>query len=430
MSGDLVIGINAQISPRFPGGVETMLLSLLQKLGQASTAERFVLCSVPKHETELVPFVGPNQTLMKWPFSQAYFRPMAPDGLWSRLRAGAGRMANLVDLAHERYMDLRGAPHQPSARKADRLLRRRGVSVVHFPYGAHFGTKLPFVYEPWDLQHRHYPEFFTPQESSMRDRMYRSGCREAKLVITGTRWVKEDIVRQYGLPPEKVAVIPRSSLVAREPLSGAEQEEAWRRHCIPEDFAFYPAMTFKHKNHIRLFQALARLRDERGIRLPLVCSGRVWEPNWPAIEEELERLRLRGQVIFLGVVSDAMLASLFRSARFMVFPSLFEGLGAPLLEAMHHRLPILASNATSIPEVVGDAGILFDGQNVDAILDALSHAVNGRDALDRVASLGPAILSRYNWEKAAKTFVACYRHAAGRPLSEEQGGLLRESTRA
>jgi glycosyltransferase involved in cell wall biosynthesis len=426
MAPELTVAINAQISPRYPGGVETMLLSLIRTLGRREGDERFVLCSVPKHAGELAPFTGPNQKVEGWPFPQGTFTdPLGAasngQGPW------AAPVVPLKRLARRWTQPLR---LRRRARQGDRVLRSRGVAVVHFPYPLLFPTDLPYVYEPWDLQHRHHPEFFSRQEAEGRDRLFRSACERARLVITATRWAKRDLVGQYGLPADKVAVIPRRPLLAQEPLPEAERAEAWRCQSIPEGFAFYPAMTFPHKNHIALLQALARLRDERGIRLPLVCSGRAYEPHAAAVQAEAARWGLQDQVRFLGVVPDAMLASLFREARFMVFPSLFEGLGIPLLEAMYHRLPILAAASTCIPEVVGDGAVLFDGQSVDSIVQAMARAVDDPRLLDDLRSRGAAVLARFSWDKARPTFIACYRYAAGQPLTAEERTLLAEATGA
>jgi glycosyltransferase involved in cell wall biosynthesis len=426
-----VVGINAQISPRYPGGSETMALSLIRKLGETAGGERFVLCSVPKHADELLPYVGEKQQILRWPFRQVGFPyAMPPGGLWSRLRERSGQLRGAVEAVYRGYRDLRfDLPREPPARRVDPVLRAQGVRVVHFPFSQGFRTRLPFIYEPWDLQHLHHPEFFPPDYRRWRDRLYRGACQRARLVVTATRWVKQDVVRQYGIDPRKVAVIPRSSLLARTPLPDEERQRIWTERGIPEDYAFYPAMTFPHKNHLRLLQALALLRD-RGLRLPLVCSGRVYEPHWPVVQAEVARLRLEGQVLFLGVVSEGMLASLFRRARFLVFPSLFEGLGAPILEAMHLDLPVLASDATCIPEVVGDAAWLFDGGDVEAIAATMQRAITDGTGLDALRARARTRLQRFSWERAAEAFRTCYRAAAGWPLSSEQGALLEEAVRA
>jgi glycosyltransferase involved in cell wall biosynthesis len=246
--------------------------------------------------------------------------------------------------------------------------------------------------------------------------------------VTANRWTKRDVVEQYGIAPEKIAVIPRGPAGTRIVPSPEEVERVRRSFDLPDRFALFPAMTFPHKNHLRLFEALAILRDRHGIRLPLVCTGRPYEPHWPALQRSIAEHRLDGQVFLLGAVSDETLAAIFQSASFLVFPSLFEGLGLPVLEALEVGLPVVASNATCLPEVAGDAALYFDGSRTDSIVDALLAAERQPELLASLRQAAPAALARHAWPKAAATFVACYRVVAGAPLSPEQRALFSEAT--
>lgn len=243
---------------------------------------------------------------------------------------------------------------------------RRPLGDALVPRFVHFPTDLPFLYEPWDLQHRHYPEFFTLPEYKRREFVYRRGCERAALVITATHWIKDDIVRLYGIERSKIAVILRASKFTAKQLSDAQRRALLAELGVPDQFIFYPAMAFPHKNHVRLFEALTILRDKRGISPTLVMSGRIHKPYWPEVMKHIRQYRLSDQVRALGRVSEDQLTALFQSAQFMVFPSLFEGLGLPLLEAFMHRLPVVAAAATSIPEVVGDAAMLFNPHDPEA----------------------------------------------------------------
>jgi glycosyltransferase involved in cell wall biosynthesis len=422
----LVVAINAQIDPETPGGTETNVVSLLRHLGATSASERFVVLAASNGVPGLTPWVQGPHALVRWPFPELGYIPLAPR--WARLRIAAGELAPAFDALHRWWRARRGASNA-SARQADPVLRAHGISIVHFPYAVYFDTQLPFLYEPWDLQHRHFPEFFSAAEWAWRDRLYRKACRRAAYVVTASRWVKRDIVSQYGIAPDRVAVVPRGSCRQLRPLPPAERATAWARHDLPAGFAFYPAMTFPHKNHLRLLQALARLRHERGHRLPLVCTGRIVASHWPVIQSAIAELGLNDQVRFLGPVSDALQASLYDTARFVVFPSLFEGLGLPLLEAMDLRVPVVASDATCIPEIVGGDAILFDGGSVDAMVEALATAV-ARWGKQRMRVSSSPALTRFSWSQAMQTFIALYRTAAAWPVSNEQRQMVTEATGA
>jgi glycosyltransferase involved in cell wall biosynthesis len=299
--------------------------------------------------------------------------------------------------------------------------------VIHFAYPIGFGTGVPFLYEPWDLQHRHHPELFDPAEWRWRDQLYRQGCEQAALVVTATRWTKQDIAEQYGIPSQKIAVIPRGPAVAPSIPTDQRAHQVRASLGLPERFAFFPAMTFPHKNHLRLFESLAILRDQHGRTLPLVCTGRPYEPYWPTILEGVSRYKLEGQVHLLGAVSAEELAAVFRSASLLVYPSFFEGLGLPILEAFEYGLPVVASNATCLPEVGGDAALYFDPHRTESIVDALLTAERQPDVLERQRQAAPAVLARFSWPMAAATFIACYRAVAGAALSPEQRALYAEA---
>jgi glycosyltransferase involved in cell wall biosynthesis len=182
-------------------------------------------------------------------------------------------------------------------------------------------------------------------------------------------------------------------------------------------------MAFPHKNHLRLFEALAVLRDRHGLILPLVCTGRAYESHSPILEQAIERLGLASQVRMLGSIPADDLRAMFRAAWALVFPSLFEGIGMPVLEALQYELPVICSNVTCLPEVAGDAALFFDPTRVEAIVEALLTAHRQPELLDRNRRAAPAVLARFSWPRAARTYVACYRAVAGAPVSAEQRAL-------
>jgi glycosyltransferase involved in cell wall biosynthesis len=329
-----------------------------------------------------------------------------------------------VDAAHRVWWQARRAlTRPPSAAQADGVLRTLGVDVVHFPYAVHFQTTIPFIYEPLDLQHRHFPELFSDGERAWRDQVYRQGCEQARLIVTGTCFTKDDIVRQYGIDPGKIAVIPIRSALPPTPPTADAVARVRQAYELPERFLLYPAMAFPHKNHLRLFEALAVLRDRHDLTLTLICTGRLYESHSPILEQAIVRLGLQDQVRMLGPVPTDDLIALYGAAWALVFPTLFEGIGMPVLEALQYGLPVISSNAACLPEVAGDAALFFDPTRVEAIVEALLTAHRQPEMLERTMQAAPATLARFCWSRAARTYVACYRAAAGAPLSDEQRSL-------
>lgn len=427
-SSPVRVAINSQINPDTAGGVESSATSIMRYYNSDQNDVELTVLSLPEHVERYRQIIGPRHHVAIR--NNAQERQIFPDvsNPWlKRFQARSGKVRPAIDAA---ILAVKKRSFQRSLGTAadnDRMLAENGIEAVHFPYGSTFPTNLPFVFEPHDIQHRHHPEFFHPGQITWRDRVYGNGCRNAAMVVCGSRWTKMDIMNEFGVPSERIAVIPRSSYNARFVVEEHRRREILVERELPEQFAYYPAMTFPHKNHIMLFEALASLRDDHGIILPLVMTGRSYKPHHPELLRALKRLRLTDQVHLLGVVPEEVLSTLFLSAQFMIFPSLFEGLSQSLLEGLHVGLPIVAAKQTSIPETVGDAAILFDGEDLGSMVAALKSAVSDRQLLASIGARAPAYYERYSWDRAGPMLTAVYRHITKRTLSGEEEGLLHEA---
>jgi glycosyltransferase involved in cell wall biosynthesis len=214
---------------------------------------------------------------------------------------------------------------------------------------------LPSVVTLVDVQERHLPDFFTPADHWNRGLHFEGSTRQADAVVTISEFSRASIARHHGISEDRIHVAP----LCPDPrlLSAPEPDPAFPRS-LPEGFVLYPANHWRHKNHELLLQAARRLRDE-GLAVPLVFTG-FEQPNGFPLAERVRELGLEGQARLLGFVTIPELAHLYRRARLLAFPSLFEGFGLPLVEAMALGCPVAAADATCIPEVVGDAALLFD----------------------------------------------------------------------
>lgn len=425
--GDVTVAVNAQLLPGSAGGIETNLLGLLRALDGLGAGRQVVVG--PGGESDwLRAHLGPRQTLLPWKVvpPASLLAPPHPsnDGPLGRRLMRPGRAALARGAAALRTL---GFPVGETT--LSEALAAMGVEVVHFPYQRILPVTLPSLFEPWDLQHRHHPEFFSAEEIRLRDALYGLACRRATLVVAASRWTKEDLVRQLAVPPEKIAVIPRGpAVLGRERL---EPDAAARRLAhlgLPERFVVYPAKTWPHKNHVRLFEALAHLRDRRGLVVPLVCTSRPVPGAWSTVERSLETLGLGAQVLFTGHVAQDQMDALLSRAECLVFPSLFEGLGLPVLEAMHFGLPVVASAVTCLPEIAGDAAVYCDPRSVESIADAVERLWTSAELRQEMARRGRARIARFDWPAAARRFLTCYRHAAGRALSPAEIAALEEMT--
>ena len=302
---------------------------------------------------------------------------------------------------------------------SDGTIERAGVQVMHQTLQAGFRTKVPCIYMPYDLQHVHLPEMFTRRELRWRDATYRTLCREAQAVVAISRWGRDDLIQSYELPPEKVRWVHLAPAVdAYAPITDGERAATRERLGLPAQFAYYPAQTWKHKNHLGLLEALAVLRDRHGLRVPLVSSG-FQNDFFPVIERRARELGLSEQVRFLGFVAPRTVQALYGLCRMVVFPSRFEGFGMPVVEAFRLGVPVACSNATSLPEVVGDAGVTFDPVSTAEIAEAVRRVWIDPVLRGQLAEKGRVLGGLFSWKETARRFRALYRQVGGRELGDD-----------
>jgi glycosyltransferase involved in cell wall biosynthesis len=306
---------------------------------------------------------------------------------------------------------------------SDGTIERSGMDVMHFTLQGGFRTAIPSIYQPYDLQHVHLPQFFSPYARKWRDEFYGALARAARSVVVMSSWVKDDVVANLQIPPEKVRVIPWAPVTEEYPdPTDADLDRARKRFGVTDGFALYPAQTFPHKNHLALVDAVA-LAAKRGVRIRLLCPGKQNE-HYAAIDRRVRSLGLEGLVTFVGYVTPLELRCLYRLTRFVAFPSLFEGGGMPVFEAFSAGVPVACSDVTCLPRQVGDAAILFDPREPGAIADALVRLWSDAELRARLASRGRERVARFTWDRTARTYRALYRQVGGRQLSAEDRELL------
>lgn len=307
---------------------------------------------------------------------------------------------------------------------SDGTIERAGVDVVHFPTTLGFLTEVPSIYQPHDLQHLHLPELFEPSAREHRDIQYRAYCDQAALIVMMSSWGRRDVMQHYGLPPEKVAVVNGASILGAYPSpTAADRAAAVKRLGLPERFLFYPAQSWRHKNHLRLLEALASIKERDGTTIPLVCSG-TKNDFFPTIQARIKKLGLERDTIFTGFVSTLELRCLYELAQALVFPSRFEGWGMPICEAFAAGVPVACSTATGLPDVTGDAALMFDPEEPKQIADCVLRLWTDPALRADLIERGNRRAALFSLDHAAKIFRAHYRRIGGRRLSADDKELL------
>jgi glycosyltransferase involved in cell wall biosynthesis len=398
------------------GGVEQIVIGLAYGLSDLTDGdEEYLFLTAPPETDWIAPYLRGSCGILRSASS-----PSAPG--WRRRLAAV----DPIRRAWEGVSPLLGR-RTIGIPRSDGTLEAAGVDVVHFPRQGAFLTYVPSVYQPHDLQHLHLPEYFSPRTRLAREVLYRTFCAQASAVVMMTRWGRNDVVEKYALSRDKVCVVPGASVLAAYPTPSAHDLERVRaKYVLPESFAFFPAQTFPHKNHVTLLDALAVARDQFGVRIPLVATG-YQSDFYETIRARAEHLGLAHQVWFVGFVDPVEIRALYRLARCMVFPSKFEGWGLPVTEAFHEGVPVVCANATSLPEVVGDAALLFPPDDPRRLAEELIRLWADSDLRATLIARGRARAAGLSWDTTARIFRAHYRRIAGRPLSEEDAALVMAS---
>lgn len=305
---------------------------------------------------------------------------------------------------------------------SDGTAERLGAAVIHFPTQEGYLTSLPNIYQPHDLQHLHLPQYFPPADLTWRNLAYPRYCTKADIVLVESSWTKEDVAKQYNITPDKIVVspFPPATRDYREPA--AEEVEALKHRLRHENFIFYPANAWPHKNHLRLVEALALLKRQ-GLVVPLVCTGGI-TPFFAEIEAAISQLGISDQVQFLGYVSKTSVKTLYRLCTAVVVPTLFESVSFPIWEAFQAGKPVACSTATALPQQVGQAGLLFDPHDPEAIAASIKSLWLTPPLREQLGKAGTARLQQFSPDRMALHIRALYRQIAGVP-DEKDLALIR-----
>jgi glycosyltransferase involved in cell wall biosynthesis len=291
------------------------------------------------------------------------------------------------------------------------LLRReaakRRVDVIHCPgpFGPH--VSQPLVLTVLDLLPWRYPELFTRTNVLHQRLVVRRAIRRATRIVVGSTHVLEEVVELTGMPRERLAVTPLGVSNAFRPTA---RDPAWleRRFGINGPFVLTVGTLEPRKNLSTLLGAFTQLARDFDY-LTLVVAGAA---GWKSAELEQRLASARGRIVATGHVSDDELIRLYGSAACFVFPSLYEGIGLPPLEAMACGTPVVAGNRTSMPEVVGDAGVLVDVTEEESLAQAIASVVTSPELAASLRERGLARARAFSWAACARATTEVYRDAA------------------
>ena len=305
-----------------------------------------------------------------------------------------------------------------------RQTRRDGPDLLHVQYTAPVYCPVPVVATVHDLSFLEHPEYFTRYRALQLRLTVRRTVLKAARIITVSEFSKRSIVRAYELPEDKVVVIPNGVSSEFRPIGREVARRALAPH-LRVPFILCVSDLQPRKNHLKLVASFERLLAAHP-QLPhhLVIVGKE---TWfsPVVKTAAAKSSVASRIHFTGFVPDEDLLRYYNACDLFVYPSLYEGFGLPILEAMACARAVACSNTSSMPEVADSAALLFDPNSIEEIVSAMADLLLDSGLRARMERLGAQNAAKFSWEtSAARTLDVYYEVAGGSRLSLESTSAL------
>ena len=298
--------------------------------------------------------------------------------------------------------------------EAPRILRRAHVDVVHFTNGmVPLASPVPTVVTIHDMSLTLYPRYHPARRVVLNRPLVDLAARRADAIITVSQSAKRDIVRLYSLPPDRVHVVHEAAAPAFRPVHDSiERERVRRRYSLADRFILYVGTIEPRKNLPKLIEGFARRRKSGDLPHQLVCAGPY---GWLSrdIEDRIERLQVDEAIRFTGYVPFEDLPVLYSLAEMFVFPSLYEGFGLPVIEAMACGTPVVTGHVAALSEVAGGAVEHVDRLDAESLGEAMVGLARSRERRENLCALGLQRSHCFSWDRAARETLEVYQQAAG-----------------
>ena len=299
-----------------------------------------------------------------------------------------------------------------SAWSFPRALRKDAVQVAHVQYTIPPRMPCPVITSVHDVSFKRHPEFFALKDRLILDIGVKRSAKQAAGILAISEFTRTEILELYRIQPEKVTVVYPGVDEQFAPMArDAACEVVSRRYGMRSPFVLTVGVIQPRKNLHRLLEGFAKLKGIHRSDHKLVIVGKYgWkEAN---LERRIEELGLAGEVILTGYVPYEDLPAFYNAAEVFVYPSVYEGFGLPPLEAMACGTPVITGDRSSLPEVVGDAGIMVDPYDPGAFADAMAEVLSSEPLRAQMSARGLEQAKKFSWDKMAREMLAIYRAAA------------------
>jgi glycosyltransferase involved in cell wall biosynthesis len=286
-----------------------------------------------------------------------------------------------------------------------RWARRANVDLFHAPsYTAPAGGPRPLVLTIHDVSYERHPEWYPYKRDPLRRAFYRRSANSADGIITDSEFSKGEIVEAYGLSPDRIDVVPLAASRLFQPGPPLPLPDG-----VPARYVVHVGDLHARRNLPMIARVVTQLREagvSRDLGLVLVGADFGGGAAVQAIEGDGATSR---HVVVLNRIAEEQLLALYRSAIALVYPSRYEGFGLPLVEAMASGTPVIAARTSSIPEVVGDAGLLLDPDDEGGWREAVQRLIEDRAFAERLREAGIARAAAFSWKRTAEETARVYR---------------------
>lgn len=288
-----------------------------------------------------------------------------------------------------------------------------GLDLLHgLAFAAPLAARCPTIVTVHDLSFMRFPEAFHRTNRAYLTLFTRLSTRRALRVIAVSESTRRDVMAFCGVPGERVVTIPNGVDEAFHPADAAEVVEFRRNRRLPERFILYLGTLEPRKNLETLIDAYAALRArQQAIPKLVIAGGKGW--FFDTIFARVAKLGLADEVLFPGYIPGAELPWWYRAAELFAYPSRFEGFGLPVLEAMACGTPVITTTSSSLPEVAGDAALLVEPDDTEALTDAIKRLLTDSQLRETLRAAGLRQAARFSWARTATQTAQVYRDLLG-----------------
>jgi glycosyltransferase involved in cell wall biosynthesis/SAM-dependent methyltransferase len=409
--------IAVDLTPLLPGGenggAKLLAVSLVRHLAELTPETQWILLTSDANHAELALLDAPNISRFL-----ACRKPPVEQPRSQKRRAQVKRLLSMA-LSPRAVDRIRSLSHRLGSYPVQQggLLQELDADLLFCPFTAPFYAEpdVPIVSLVLDLQHLHYPQFFKANDREGRSKNFEDAVLLADRLICYSDFVKRTILENAAVTPERVVRIYARILRRLGEVPPAETDAYLEEHGLKRgQYLLYPANFWEHKNHRMLLTALGIYRRQNpNSQLKLVCTGTPGAGQ-QAAKEAAKRMELGKWVVFPGFIPDEPLSVLLQGCSALIFPSLYEGFGLPVLEAMAWGKPVLCSNSTSLPEIAGQAAFFFDPRRPKEIAAAIQKIITDPAAAEELSEAGSRRAASWgSAETMAREYLGVFTEVIG-----------------